>query len=169
MTNRVYIGFSTTNMLLSRLIRWFTRSKVSHCWFRVYDPTLEQWLVLSAGLLGYEIYLYPKYKKGNTVVAEFVSGMDLFPATKEMVKDVGDTFDFCGLLGMGLVTAARRWFNTKIKNPFNDSGKMFCSEAVTRLIQLGKIEGAGSFDPAITTPDMLLRFLSVSPQFARVG
>lgn len=47
---KIRVGFSRTNSILSRLIRWFTSSPVSHTYIRLDDQLLGQPLIIHADL-----------------------------------------------------------------------------------------------------------------------
>ena len=68
------IGFSTTDALLSRLIRRLTRSKVSHAWLVYHDVDFDREMVMEAVGAGFRIVPLDKFARHNRIVPrKFVS------------------------------------------------------------------------------------------------
>ena len=76
-----------------------------------------------------------------------------------MADDLGEKYDFGGLLGMAW-NIIGRWFKAKWKNPLNDSKAMFCSEFVVKALQQCQFPEAGKLEAANTTPQDRLDFLT---------
>jgi hypothetical protein len=152
----VQIGFSTTPKILSRFIRWVTKSRVSHS-FIIFDWLGKRW-VLESGFSGVVIVPWEKFQRDNIIVKViapgFVYNMDLLPAMEEL----GEKYDYGGLFGTAWVLIGR-WLKMKWKNPFNDSKAMFCSELVTKILQKAGHPAVQGLDPATTTPEDLLELL----------
>lgn len=153
----IYIGFSTNpKNPLSRIIRWFTKSQVSHC-FIIFRMFGKDW-ILESGAKG--VVVLPMSKLGGVMKAA-VAIPELAPDDlgKVMENDLGDNYDYGGLFGMA-VHIIGRWFKTKWRNPWNDSRAMFCSEFVVQALQQCKFQGADQLEAANTTPQDLLDFLT---------
>lgn len=153
----VYVGFSTTNAILSRFIRWVTKSEVSHT-FLVFDLYGRAW-VLEAGFFGVTMLPVDKFQKDN-----IIKTMAAIPEIGDehiakAMDDLGDRYDFGGLLGSAVVIVGR-WFKRKWKNPWQDSKAMFCSEFVVTILQEAHFPDAELLEPSETTPQDLQDFLT---------
>lgn len=169
MDNEIRVGFSTTNALSSRLIRFFTRSKVSHTWFSFRDETLDKTLVMHATRIGYNVETWKKFTSHNTLVAMFGCDYDLRPGLQKVANWLGTKYDFEGILGF-LWVLFLRWFNIKRKNPFRDTKRLFCSEAVivglkaTEALEIPRVQ---KLDPETTDPEDLLELCASEDKFHR--
>src|SRR6266545_2827997 len=65
----VHVGFSTTGHLLSRLVRRFTRSRVSHCVVVYKSQVFAQEMVLEASGKGYRIVAWRRWDSSNRLIA----------------------------------------------------------------------------------------------------
>lgn len=159
------VGFSThTANPISRLIRWFTGSKVSHCWLLLEDSFfgVDVLMVMEATETGFRLIPYENFKaQGNDVVAVIVPDHSLDAGIKHAVRWLGAGYDFAGLFGSAFVMLGR-WFKRRWRNPLDSPRSMFCSEAVTLVLQAAAYPGADKLDPSATTPQDLLHFLAPS-------
>jgi len=153
------IGFSTSKTSwISRIIRWFTRSTVSHC-FIVYDD-LEwgrQMIMESEGGLGGSVRIVNFNAASQDIVKLVTPKYDIEPGMRRMVDRLGEVYDYQGLFGMAWVELGR-WLKKKWRNPWQSSKAMFCSELVAQVLKDSKYPGAEKFDPGSTDPQMLLEF-----------
>lgn len=153
----IHIGFSTQpKSWLSRIVRWFTKSKASHALI-VFEMFDREW-ILESGIKG--VVILPIERLDGQMVA-LVPIPELSPAdlSKVMVDDLGDDYDFTGLFGM-TINVLGRWFKAKWKNPWNNPRSMFCSEFVVKTLQQCGFPGADQLEAANTTPQDLLDFLT---------
>ena len=151
----VKIGFSTTDMLLSRIIRLVTSSKTSHCWF-LFEAHGKQF-VLQADIGGVRITPYSKWAKKWKIVAivEPKYKVDLAPAWDML----DENYDYGGLLGNAWVYLGHL-FKKKWKNPLNDARSLFCSELAVKVLQASNYPGADKLDPAATSPEEVFKLLT---------
>jgi len=156
----IRIGFSThQNNVMSRLIRWFTGSKVSHTWLLIEDAFFGVEMVMEATETGFRLIPYTNFKaEGNDIVAVLDPAHPLDAGVRQAALWLGERYDFTGLFGSAFVLLGR-WLKRKWRNPFDAPQSMFCSEAVTRVLQAAAYPGAQNLDPAATTPQDLLDFL----------
>ena len=70
-SSSITIGFSTTRLLSSRIIRWITQSSCSHAFIAFDDRSLEMRMVMQAEPWGYELRPWDRWIRDNTLVAEF--------------------------------------------------------------------------------------------------
>jgi len=157
----VRVGFSTTNALLSRLIRRLTRSRASHAFLVYRDVDFERDMVMEAVGNGFRIVPYDGFRRHNTVVAEFTPAHPVDRGLRRAVDWLGAAYDARGLLGMALVLVVRwlrlRSRSVRLRNPLAASRALFCSEAVARAC-LWSGYPAFDLDPESTTPQDLLEF-----------
>ena len=154
--SQTIIGFSTPNYFnpISALIRWITKSKVSHAWFMYHDTDFDLDMVMEAHELGFRLIPFEKFKLHNKVVDTVTPDVNLDPGLKLLAHSLGDIYDYWGLLGMGVVLLGH-WFKRKWKNPLQSPKHMFCSEAVVTALQACGSKKAESLTPGSTSPQML--------------
>jgi len=68
---KVTIGFSTTNGLMSRTIRWFTKARISHVYLKIYDQTFGTELVVHSDWDGVQFNLFEKFSIDNFTIEEY--------------------------------------------------------------------------------------------------
>ena len=68
---RISVGFSTSSMWFSKIIRLVTRSKVSHCYIRLYDEFLKTMLVIHVERT-VEILRAKEFDRDNMALEEYV-------------------------------------------------------------------------------------------------
>ena len=150
------IGFSTTNKIISRIIRWFTKAKCSHTFF-VFALFDRPW-VLGAEFGGIELISLERFQKNNSIVAL----ADVPELGEEAVKDamasLGEAYDFGGLLG-GIFPIIGRWLKLKWTNPWENPKAMYCSEFVIRTLKAHKFPDIEALDATTATPQDLHDFL----------
>lgn len=162
----VTVGFSTTSKWLSRLIRLFTKSRVSHAWIGYYDETLDKRMVMQAEAWGYEVRPWSRWMKQNRRVAEFIvpSPERARAALRGISAFLGVKYDYTAALWL----AVKRWWGRFLKRPHHDPGKLMCSEAVVRFLQLGGYPVAADLDPETTSPGELLIRVEQDPTFTQL-
>lgn len=152
------VGFSTsTTNILSRVIRWFTKSRVSHAFLVYYDQDWSRDMVLEATLGGFKVVPFDKFRQSTTVVAVFEPKHSVEAGLKEAVEWLGTDYDYTGLFGMIFVVMGR-WFRLKWRNPWASSKAMFCSEAVARVLRGAGYPNTETMVIEETTPEDLLVF-----------
>lgn len=154
----ILVGFSTSNALVSRAIRWFTRSKVSHTFLLFPDSAFGSYMVMEAIGAGFSLRTYESFKKDNTVVDLLAPKVPLDAGLQAAASWLGERYDVSGLLGMALVMLGR-WVGRKWRNPLQSSSAMFCSEVNVRILQEAGYPGAKDLDPASMSPADLLEFM----------
>ena len=153
----ISIAFSTQpKNLLSRLVRWFTKSKASHA-FIIFEALGRAW-ILESGIKGIVVLPLDKFRDQMVTVVRIPEMTDDH-LSKVMDDNLGLDYDFTGLFGMGL-TIIGLWFKTKCRNPLNNPRSMFCSEFVVLALQECSFPGADQLDAANTSPQDLLDFLT---------
>jgi hypothetical protein len=155
----ISIGFSTTKKPVSRLVRWITKSKVSHS-FIVFDWLGEKWILESewAGVQVIPMSRFMSKSKGNIIV----DIVDLPDATMDDLKlalqDSGVAYDYGGLFG-AIFPIIGTWLKMKWKNPWQNTKAMFCSEFIVVWLQDLGLISEGDLIAGDTDPNTLLKFL----------
>lgn len=151
----INVCFSTTDRCFSRFLRWFTKSRVSHALVTFRDETLDKVLVMEATGKGFHLKPWASWKQHNTLVSRFELNLApevILQAIQKLTEELGAEYDLIGLFGFLL----RRW-RKRYKNPLDDTGKMFCSEAVAKFLRYC---GLINDDPASYTPSDLFVLLA---------
>lgn len=150
----VKIGFSTTDMFLSRIIRKVTGAPVSHCWF-LFEAHGKQF-ILQADIGGVRITPYSKWQKKWKIIeiVEPKYEIDLAPAWDVL----DENYDYGGLIGNAWVYLGKL-FKKKWKNPLDDAHALFCSELVMDVLQTNNYPGALEFDSSTITPEAIRELL----------
>jgi len=111
----------------------------------------------------------PKELKGSTIVAEYQVLPSVEKGLRKAVRDVGDNYDYVGLLGYAVAIILWRLLKKKIKNPFASSTAMVCSEFVAHLDRTGTVLPEFKIlHPETTHPEHLLRICETSSNFKRL-
>lgn len=151
------IGFSTSNALLSRVIRAFTGSAVSHTFLVYYDVDFQEELVLEATLQGLRLVPYTQFKQHSRIIKEVTPQHDLTKGFRHAGSMLGRWYDFAGVFGM-LWVLLGRYLRRKWRNPWGSPSAFFCSEFIARVLIWSDYPGCGYWDPETITPDDLLEF-----------
>lgn len=128
----VHVGFSTTGGRLSRWVRRFTRSRVSHCIVVYRSEVFGQEMVLEASGNGFRMISWRRWDRANKLIALYrldLPAEDLRVALQRLADRLGDSYDTVSLFGFAL----RRWLRLK-KVPFNSKSKLVCSEALALFL-----------------------------------
>jgi type III secretory pathway component EscS len=128
----VHVGFSTTGGWLSRMVRRFTRSRVSHCIVVYRSDIFAQEMVLEASGNGFRMISWRRWDRANKLVALYRLNFpqdDLRTALQRLADRLGDSYDTISLFGF----AVRRWLRLKTV-PFNSKAKLVCSEALALFL-----------------------------------
>lgn len=160
------IIFSTTGGIFGRLVRWFTRSRVSHVGIATtFHGVL---VVIHADFGGVQVMLWSKFIRENEPVVSFIPmDIDVDGAILSAVSEVGEAYDYVGILGYAVVMIARRW-GRRIANPLAGAKAAVCSELVARALCAVLPEWRSFIDPEQVTPEDLLCLVEQSKHFTRI-
>lgn len=147
----IKIGFSTTDKVVSRIIRWFTNSQVSHTWvmFDVHGIPM----VLEATFEGVRLVPYESFATGHKVVATFDLPYSI-EGVRPLLTYLGTSYDFGGLVGSFFVQLGH-FLKQKWHNPGNNRKALFCSEMIVDWLQMRGFPGAENLVSAETSPQDL--------------
>ena len=152
-SDNILVVFSTSNHLLSKIIRFVTRSKVSHC--SVWFPLFGVPVVLQASIGGVKPALLSEWVKHNKIVKKFKPLIDVTEGLGEAVKLLNTKYDYIGLLGY-IPVLVGRWLKQKVKNPFASPTRVVCSEFVLRLDANDRIPEWNDLEWESTDPQLLM-------------
>jgi hypothetical protein len=167
----ILLGFSTTGMWLSRLIRWATGSKYSHAWIRHGSEVWGGDWITQADLPVVRTWPERTASQTWTVKRLYRPRFNLRPALARVRADFDEPYDVWGLFGMAVVTAARKWLKRKIKNPWASPKKVYCSEFVVsillhvRLPDGSPLPGLEGWDPETSSPQELESYCASQPAY----
>jgi hypothetical protein len=146
------IGFSSRKgNILSSVIRWFTRSKISHCWLLLDDPQKGRVVLEAEYGPGIEETPWAWFPK-DEVVALVTPAVPLEAGLEAAKAWMGEKYNVAGLFGMAWVMVWR-WLHVKVRNPFRNSHEMFCSVLLSRVLQLSNYPGMEGRDPQSMEPE----------------
>jgi len=157
--------FTSSNHWWSRVIQFFSKSRCSHVMVG-----LDLWgtpAVLEADVGGVQFLPRSRFfgKGDQMLVAEFAIRPEVH--LRAAIEELGDRYDYVGLLGYALVMIARR-LGRKIKNPLASPKAMVCSEFALALNRDGTIPAWVGLDPEATSPGDLLAICEHSASFERL-
>lgn len=154
----IRVGFSTSKGLVSWAIRKLTRSEVSHCFF-----IADFWGVSCAleatdrGFVATPLEAFTR-EAGRQFVTVCDLEMEDAPTLRHVASMLGHPYDFAGLAGFLWVLLGRR-LGRSWRNPIRSESRVFCSEAIVRVLQASRYPGADLLDPERVSPQDLLVFL----------
>lgn len=132
---RIAVGFSWTNTLVSKGIRWFTKSQVSHVYIRVYDSTFKTYFILHSDMPGVVFTLAEQFDKENTVIEEYIiSDPRLDEALRKNLWHLGKKYDYVKIVNLAWAIILKRWFVRKIKNPEISPKSLICVDFVLYVL-----------------------------------
>lgn len=159
------IGFSASKSWISKAIRWFRRSHVSHAFLIINKG--PRYFVMEAGIRQVHITSYKKhYEKGYVeLYSPDVDEKKIDEAIDKMIPYLEEGYGYLQLLGFAIVCLFDR-VGIKIKNPIGRG--IICSELVRDyLVALG-FEEFQKLDKNTAAPDDLLDIIKKSSKFKEI-
>lgn len=152
----ITVAFSTPKRwtLLSSAIKWFTKSKVSHCLIGVEVHGIKMFLHCTAG--GVILTPRQKYERSNLILNEYKLRSDVSDALAHAYSHLNDAYDYAGIFGFAWIIICWRIFRRRIRNPVASAKAMWCSEFVLHLNHAGAIPEWQGLDPELTHCQHLL-------------
>lgn len=161
------IGFSTSNSVISKIIRKLTKSKVSHAYIKCQIEKYD--VVLHANAHGVEFDKYDDFDRKFKIVYEYDLALTDEQERKFMeyaIRQLDRPYDFLGVAGF-LWVLTNRSLGRKVKNPFRNRSSYYCSELILASLQAAGFDGADQLDKDLVTPEDLVVFLDNHPLAAR--
>lgn len=128
----ICVCLSTSTGWFSKLIRWVTRSKVSHSFLTFRDETLDKVFVMEANGRGFMLVPWDEWKQHNQLVLRYslrTNASAQMSSLRKLAEMLGAEYDYISLLGYAL-----RRFVKRMRNPLAKASKLICSEAVARFL-----------------------------------
>ena len=149
----INVCFSTAGGFFSRVIRWFTRSTVSHALITFHDSYLDKVFVLEANGRGFMLVPWSKWRTNHDMVARYevnVPEKAQLESLQKLAEMLGAQYDYVSILGFAL-----RRFWKRMANPLDDTTKLVCSEAVAIFLRDAGLERFKEVETY--TPEDILR------------
>lgn len=171
----VFIGFSTTDVWLSKLIRSVSRSKYSHAWVRHGSELWGGQWVTQADWPVVRTWPWDMASRTWTVQQLYRPTFDITLAMRSVRKDFEKRYDIAGLFGIFLVTVVQRWFHRRIQNPLASPDELFCSEFVCQMLMNVRLPDGTAlpeterWSPEQASPKLLEKYCRRHPElFERI-
>jgi len=151
----MFLVFTSSSSLLSRLIRKVTQSEVSHVALELALEGVPVYLHADVG--GVQISTAAAFYANRKKVYAFSFKEPVSP--KLAVEYIGARYDYLSLAGH-LLRSFIRWLGYSYRRPLQSPRALVCSEFIARL-------GLSSFvglDPENTTPQDLLEVCKSAPE-----
>lgn len=158
----ISIVFTASENLLARLVRWITRSTVSHVMIEYPSAMWGGKWVAESSVTG--VRKVPAEKAKKHVMAEFRCKFRSNEGLQKISKYFGQFYDVGGLFVVGWYVIIWRWFKRKVKKPLNNTDGQFCSELVARFFMSQKLPNTEKWDPELITPADLLKYCTDNPE-----
>jgi hypothetical protein len=158
--------FTTSSSLLSRVIRWFTRSACSHVAIGTELAGMPVLVHATAG--GVQVTARSEWLASNQLVAEYAFRRPSDASLRHALKHLGEKYDYLALIGFAVAIAAWRLLKVWMRNPFASPRAMVCSEFVLHLDHAGRIPEWRGLDPERTHAQDLLTHCEEEVSFVRV-
>ena len=160
------IVFTASDTLFGKLIRWFTRSQVSHAFI---EFTSNRWggqWVVESSLTG--VRIVPAVRARHNIVCEYECKFDTAEAFKKVGGIVAERYDFAGIFVFVWVKILWRWARYKFKKPLNATKGQVCSEFVTRFLNASPFQDPRFADPELSSPSLIHLVCSENPEQFRI-
>jgi len=155
----VKILFTAGSVWYARLIRFITRSSVSHVAVEYVDPLWGGPMIAEADARGILVRTAKNGRKDTVVVKEYECLFNIGPGFHAVAKYLGQPYDYKGLFLIWWATIAWRWFRRKLQ--FRSTKNVKCSEFVAKMIKFCNLPGSEDFDTELITPKDLEKYCSL--------
>lgn len=161
----VSILFLTTNSLISKVIRFFTKSKISHT--AVCFNLNNEKFILESLIDG--VVLRPRNQalQNQNLIAEFEIIPDLNNEFQEATKRIGEPYDKLSLLGF-FIMILFHIVGIKIHNPLSFMSGTVCSEFIISCDTNHEIPEFNNLNPDSITPEDLYKICLNGKSFKQI-
>lgn len=161
------IVFTRGDAWWSKVIMWFTRSKMSHVAIAYDDQTFGLRMTIGATEKGsIDRIPWDKFAGGTKIMAEFTTtGPPLNDALKQLIlRYTGRPYDFGAAGAVGIKNRFRRiwsYLGVWLREKLTDPKKLICTELVVRLLGAGNYTALVGLDPELARArDIFDRFMT---------
>ncbi len=164
----VYVGFTTSPDIISRLIRAVTHDKVSHVFLAWRDPNFECVMTIGANFNG--VTMQPLDMMLEDFPVLWSGPRDLWPGILANKGLINKPYGYAHLLGMFIVEAEEHLLGRISQHNVFTSARVICSEYVCMILRSAGYDVLPGRDPGTIDPGDLedcvkdLLFAHVSPQ-----
>lgn len=148
---RVVLGFSYGNGWLSKIIKWFINSDVSHTYIKIKKGLMDSNICFHSDPEGVVIQLEETFNAENNVVEEYeIEDERVEKSITRNLKFLGKKYDYMRLVNWAWFIAFKRWVKLKMKNPTEAPGKIICVDLVIRILNGAGVTclGYGNMTPS---------------------
>jgi len=165
----ICIGFGTNEKWVSRLIRWATKSVVSHVWIEYPSGVWGgRWAAHSwdRGVVKVPLEQVEEAYPTRRIYELKIQVDQLSPGFDWARKRIYAAYDY-GVIWNGLLLVLHRATGWKFLEGaiHRNAAKFSCSEFVAGFLKAAGVNGTESVDPELTTPGDLEKFCSSSNDF----
>ena len=155
----IYIGFSKSNLIGSKLISWFLNREYSHTYFKFQEPWYDDKTINQSTGHGIGYMAEHNFIKNNTIVKEYVLDIsdELFlELVNDCHKNAGVKYGYFQNLGIFVIDVLSKLKINIKRNPINDG--VNCSEWMYYILE--EVYGKWTDkDPNLVTPADVEAFL----------
>jgi len=153
---KIVIGFSTSPSWFSKIIRFCTRSKVSHCYVKLYDDFLQTSLILDVERT-VRIIREKEFVRDNNPAEEYeIDDRKLDESIKSNLRHLGKGFNWTDWFTW--LPLIKKWFKVKLQNPANSIHKMICVDFVVRVLNEADLT---ELPMGVLTPETLRQWVNL--------
>lgn len=150
-------------------IRKLTRSSVNHAFLAYWSDALGGWMAgpqadeRGVVCVSAESVEYKSIRCFRHIRLSLGKGL---PAVR---WTIGKKYDWSGILGFLAVLLVRAVTRKRIKNPWQNPGRFFCSEDCTQVLCAAGVPWAQRDDASLTSPGRLLEQVEIDPEMEEVA
>jgi hypothetical protein len=150
---KIAVGFSTTNSLFAKAVRFFTNSTISHTYIRFYDKTLKTYLILHSDFGGTQFSLAERFDAENISMYEYIINNEtLDKAIADNLWHLDKKYHYRKIWSWMWLIMLKRWVVRKIKDPIENPKKLICTDFVVFILNAA---GVTDIEIGSMTPDDL--------------
>jgi hypothetical protein len=144
----VRIVLTASRTPLGAVIRWVTKSPVSHCLIEF--PVWGRRMVAEAGISG--VRVVPSLRARHHVVAEYRCRFGARAGLAAIADEMGKRYDYGGLLVIAWVCILKAWFHVRVRRLRWRTSAVKCSELVAIFLFAAGVAKEGELSRELTTP-----------------
>jgi hypothetical protein len=150
----VRIVLTASKTPLGAVIRWITRSPVSHCMIEF--PVWGRRMVAEARIGG--VRMVPSIRARHHVVAEYRCKFGARAGLAAISDEMGARYDYEGLLVIAWALMLKEWFRVKVTRIRWQTSSVKCSELIAIFLRAAGVAVEGELPPELTTPEDIRDF-----------
>ncbi len=135
---KIRVGFSTTDFLHSRAIRYFIDAPISHTYIKFYDGFLGVDWVIHADWVGVVSKLGDIYDQENKIFEEYeFEDLRFKESIKKNLRLLGKKYDWGKIARWAWLIIFKRWIKKKLENPtsLENPKKIWCVDFCIKILE----------------------------------